>query len=69
MASPHVAVGYANSSLICLHARSDGQHLLRFPTKVKLRDALTNVPIATAVMEWENHLRFGETRLLHWKAM
>ena len=60
---------YANASLICIHARSDGQLMLRFPTRVKLRDALSNVPIATAVKVWRKHLRLGETRLLHWKAL
>lgn len=59
---------YANASLICLHARSDGQHVLRFPTNVRLSDALSNKPIAAAVRDWRQDFRLGETRLLHWKA-
>ena len=60
---------YANASLICLHARNDGQHLLHFPAQASLRDALSSVPKATGVEEWGMQMKQGETRLIHWQTL
>jgi hypothetical protein len=58
---------YANKSLICLHARDRGPRILRFPTAVKLWDAIENETIATSVEEWKQDFEPGETRLLYWE--
>jgi hypothetical protein len=58
---------YVNRSLICLHARSDGERVLHFPTKIELCDALSNELLATTVSEWRQDFSVGETRLFHWK--
>jgi hypothetical protein len=58
---------YVSHSLICLHARSDGERVLRFPTKIELRDALSNELLATNVSEWRQYFSIGETRMFRWK--
>ena len=62
-------VFYANASMICLHAKSDGQRVLHFPNGVKLRDAISSEPIGTSLTKWTCDFKLGETRLLHWRAV
>lgn len=62
-------VFYANRSLICLHARSDGRRVLGFPANVELHDALTDELEASSGRQWRSDLRQGETRLLRWRVL
>jgi hypothetical protein len=59
-------VFYANRSLICLHARSTGERVLRFPARVQLRDAMNDEQLCISSQEWKGRLKKGETRLFHW---
>jgi len=58
---------YACRSLICLHARDDGERQLRFPVEVQLRDVLTGEPLGVGIRQWTQPFRAGETRLLYWQ--
>jgi hypothetical protein len=62
-------VFYANRSLICLHAGSDGRRVLRFPANVELHDALTNELEGLTAGQWRADLKQGETRLLRWRSL
>jgi hypothetical protein len=58
---------YVNKSLICLHAKDRGSRILRFPTTVRLWDALEDEPIAISAKDSRQDFELGETRLLHWE--
>jgi hypothetical protein len=62
-------VFYANRSLVCLHAKSNGQRVLRFPTNVEVHDALTDELEASSARQWRSDLKEGETRLLRWRIL
>jgi hypothetical protein len=59
-------VFYANRSLICLHAKSTGERVLRFPVKVEIRNALNDEQLCKGSQEWKGQFKAGETRLFYW---
>ncbi len=62
-------VFYANRSLICLHAKSDGRRTLHFPIDVELHDVLTGELEESSIRQWHSDLNEGETRLLRWRSL
>lgn len=62
-------VFYANSSMICIHSNKDGLHTLCFPSKTRIRNAISNELITSSVKKWTRKLALGETCLLYWKAV
>jgi hypothetical protein len=58
---------YVNSSMICLHASSDGRCEIRFPEKVELYDAIMGKSFGSGIRCWKQQFKMGETALWYWR--